>query len=263
MSIAFCYITDGKNDPEIRRLSVASLRRHCGKDVPILVMSTPGMYKPLFGETLVDVTSAWKWTFGDKHGPDKLSEGSRFPLLLFAKALVPLIPHFSQFDRVAVMDDDIEVVQPGFREYLEDFDLSDDADIGIGRSTHARMRLCPMYRKNVLPLWPKSDYFNAGVVLNRTTWTSGYVARLRACFDTCMRERFPYPEEMAFNLFLRIAPMSEKVCMVPAYETDLGDTSNIGASPEEMKEALSIHWGGLRKQYEKPKWAKRYKEDLA
>lgn len=263
MSVAFCYLTDGKNDPEFRRLSSESLRRKCGAGVPVYVLSAEGLYKPLFGETLADVTETWNWVFGkDRDLRKPPCEGCNYPALLFAKLLPPFMPCFAQYDRVAVLDDDIEVTDGDFRSMLEGFGIPDDADVALVPDTAAQkcgdVNLL-MTNKETRHLWPGSTYFCMGVALHRTTWTPGYLSRVRSCLDECARWRFCLPEEMSANLFLRIAPLPDVVSTIPEYP----EVNRRGSSPEELKRAMSIHWAGPRKHAEKAKWAKRSEEAKA
>lgn len=261
MKLAVCYLTDGRNDPSVRRLSIASLRRHCGEDVQVHVLSARGLYEPRCGETLVDVTETWDWVFGrDRDMAKPPCEGCNYPSLLFAKLLPPLIPYFAQFDRVVVLDDDIEVASPDFLPALSAVPLYDDADIALVPDTAAKR--CAwvnliMRDKRTRPLWPAgATYFCMGVVLHRTTWTPGYLDRTRMCLTECARWRFCLPEEMSANLYMRVQGLDEHVSMIPEYP----EVDRVGASAEELKTALSIHWAGPRKNAELPKWAARYPE---
>jgi hypothetical protein len=224
-------------------------------------MSANGLYEPKCGEILVDATETWNWVFGRDHDPAKPPfSGRGYPEILFTKLLPPFIPYFSQFDRVVVLDDDIEVTSPDFLPFLDGFPLADDADIAAVPDTAvAKSRGYTFFMRHEAHrcLWtPGVTYFCMGVVLHRTTWTPGYLSRVRTCLVECEKRELHLPEEMSANLYLRIQDLPERVSMIPDYP----EVRRIGASKEELADALSVHWAGPRKKIEAARWAARYPE---
>lgn len=260
MNIAFCYLTDGRNDPFMRRLSMASLRRHCG-DVPVYTATVAGLYTSTCGEHVIDLINEWRQAFGnEKPGvimPRPCNGFDALTNVLFCKLLLPLSPVLAQYDSIVFLDDDIEVQTDGF---LHMPPLQSDADLGMVPDTVMNMG---QYRPTIetLPssvsrMWPKSTYHTAAVLLHRPSWTPGYLARVRVCYEENRRHRLPFPEEMAANLFMRVQSLPETYAMVP----EAPSVGRVGRPVYEVRSSAAAHYGGPRKRAFIGEWAARYPE---
>ena len=254
---AYCYVTDGKNDPFMRRLSMASLRRHCG-DVPVFTCTAKRLYAPTDGkEEIVDLGELWDSIYGAEWNPARKSKASSFPMIVFCKLLLPFAPHLACFEQIVFLDDDVEVLSSKFADMPQ---LENDADLGMVPDTVTNM---PGYRAYierapapVSSLWPGGTYHTAAVLLFRTDWTQSQVNRTIQGFKASQTLGFRYPEEFAANLFLRVQSLPLGYAMIPKCPA----ARRPGRSSEEMSKAFAAHYAGPRKKVMLEEWAKRYPE---
>lgn len=255
--VAVCYVTDGHDDQEMRSWSAASVRKFAG-DIPIYTCTVDGAYSnPLPGEQVIDVGQAFHKAYGKDVSPvDRCHPGSRFPMLIFAKFVLPLVGELSGYERILVLDGDIEVVSSDFSKLL-DVVLPDDADIG----------LCPYSEQDGVftndelanrckNMWITGlTYHTAGIVMLRGGWHSySYMSRLKKMFDEAKRNSYFLPEEYSANFFLKIHELDSRYHTVPV----VPGAHRRGISGDKLKSAVCLHYGGPRKKIIRPYWKRRF-----
>lgn len=254
MSTAYCYVTDGRDDAEMRKWSVASLRRYCG-DVPVFTVTAKGLYAPSFdGETVLDMTEPFRRTFGDVEPTRRCTGNSAFPALVFGKFVLPFVPELSAYDTIVTLEADIEIVRPEFGT-IADIRLPDDADVGLVRGTNVSQWKPVVAARHPRRWFAGSTYHSTGMVLMRGGWrTTTYMERLREMFRASMDERFFLPEEYAANMFLSVFTLPSAYHVIP----EVKEAKRSGAVGEALDKALALHYGGPRKRCIRARWKEQY-----
>jgi len=253
--VAYCYLTDLKNDLDMFAWSEASLRHHCG-DVDVFVC-TAGRR-----EGAVDISGTFREVYGKDVDPLAKCRGNgKFPLLVFGKFILGMCPEFASYDRVVAMDGDIEVFDGRFAG-LGQLPFPDDADVGlhlgVAGPAHRLWSGTPAPFAN---LWygARVPYSNTGLVVCRPGWRAGFVDALRGALAASERYRLFLPEEHAALVYLRrwFFPR-EFHQIVPK------DVVRDGRELEYAKVAYAVHYAGpLRKKWVRDRWRRRAEETYA
>jgi hypothetical protein len=255
MSTAFCYVTDGRDDAEMRKWSMASLRRFCG-DVPVFTCTAKNLYKtPFDGERVIDISSAFGCAFGGVDPAKRCPGNPSFPALVFGKFALPFVRELASFDTVVALDGDIEVVRPEFAGIM-DVRLPVDADVGLVESRGSSTWMKPEIGERYPDLWfPKSTFHSAGLVVMRGNWRPRtYQRRLTRMIQVSMDRKFFLPEEYAANMFLSICTLPPEYHVIP----EMKEANRGGLSGKDLDDAYALHYGGPRKKAVRERWKHQY-----
>lgn len=248
--VAYCYLTDFRNDPEMFAWSEASLRHHCG-DVDVFVC-TAGKR-----DGAVDISGVFRAVYGGDVDPlAKCAGNPAFPLLVFGKFVVGLCPEFAAYDRVVVMDGDVEVVDQRFAG-LGQLAFPGDADVGLPpRDDMRRAGLAAVKDAAFRRLWSGAGalYTSAGLVVCRPGGTDRYRRALRTMLAAAQAARLPYPEELSSALYLSRWILPAQYHFVPSVE-DVRNAKELEAA--KRRNAFALHYGGPRKRLVADRWRAR------
>lgn len=206
-SIVYCYLDDARReiDRRMREWSMGSLRYYCGDvDVDVVTLTMNGLYaNPLDGETIVDAADEVDdidGICGPGFDPAARMPCSAFPNILFVKLLAPLMRRFGGYERIVVLDSDIEVVSPDFKQ-IETLAFPEDVDVMAVR--HGGY-MCP---RNLLT--PGCDkYLRGGFLLFRPLSGEAaveYRSRVRHGMELYREHHLAFCEESIMNIALRRA----------------------------------------------------------
>ena len=262
--VAYCYYTNGKpGSHDYRALSRAGLDRYLG-DVPVFTLVAGREYKDRFKwENVIDATKFCCGLFGTDaetlYNPWPGCCGS--PAGLFAKYAIPLMPEFAGFDRVVVMDDDVEILSPRFAG-AGNIALRPDADVAmIARDWPARpFSRIDMWKPERREWWtPGTRWHNGGLAVMRggLLGTADYRSRVREAFRMMAQHKFWLNEESAMNQFLSIQTIGPELCVVPKIRCGRQLNWSYGAGRDLASKTAALHYPGGRKRVVYDAWARR------
>lgn len=213
---AICYASDGGDYARLD-MSVWSVRKFIGDDIPIYVLTENHWQAPGYNVTSVCPTEAlWQLGFFDKNW------GRRLPFATLYRLAIPLMQEFKDVDRVIYLDTDTLVLSPNARKLLIEAELSEAEISGVPDVSSLKDRnkllMTKEADKNTVAVmseywekWGTADkkYINAGMVVfnlkkireNGLEW---YKKRMKLFWNLEIRGKLSFLDQDAINMLFDV-----------------------------------------------------------
>lgn len=126
----------------------------------------------------------------------------------FARLTIPLIEQFKQYDKVAWVDVDVDIVSARFKDVFD----QDTGTEGFAAAADRFQKRCKDYMRSRYSAWDNPVYFNSGVLLMdmRKIDRNQLLERLRAGIKDHLRKKFSTWDQDLINAYFKVAELDKK-----------------------------------------------------
>jgi hypothetical protein len=214
--LAVCYASNG-GDYDRLAMSVWSVRKFIGEDVPIFVFTENHFPPAIYGVTTVCPTK-YLWRFGFFAA----NWCRHTPFASLYRLAIPVADELKEYDRVLYLDTDTLVMSEDARKAIDDIDIGDHEVAGVPDIGSFGDRTPVIVKNDVFPdtvlamgpYWSKwgterKRYINAGVVLFnmeaiRRNGDEFYVERMKLFWDIELHGMFGLLDQDVINAFMDV-----------------------------------------------------------